>query len=180
MQCHTDLDFFLFQSFVYWTVWGQTSKIMRARLDGTEETVLIREGIPIPNALALDESNKRLFWAGTDERKYGIIESVSLDGLNRNVTIYSQGYHPFSLDICEGFVYWADWGKNAVLRISSNGDREEMVITGLKKPMGVNIFLERTVEGNQGRTFKEIYLLTIDWVGTGLRLLMCCCILLKD
>ena len=153
---------------------------MRARLDGTEETVLIREGIPIPNALALDESNKRLFWAGTDERKYGIIESVSLDGLNRNVTFYSQGYHPFSLDIYEGFVYWADWGKNAVLRISSNGDREEMVITGLKKPMGVKIFLERTVEGNQGRTLKEIYLLTIDWVGTGLMLLMCCCILLKD
>ena len=153
---------------------------MRARLDGTEETVLIREGIPIPNALALDESNKRLFWAGTDERKYEIIESVSLDGLNRNVTIYSQGYHPFSLDIYEGFVYWADWGKNAVLRISSNGDREEMVITGLKKPMGVKIFLERTVEGNQGRTLKEIYLLTIDWVGTGLMLLMCCCILLKD
>ena len=153
---------------------------MRARLDGTEETVLIREGIPIPNALALDESNKRLFWAGTDERKYGIIESVSLDGLNRNVTFYSQGYHPYSLDIYEGFVYWADWGKNAVLRISSNGDREEMVITGLKKPMGVKIFLERTVEGNQGRTLKEIYLLTIDWVGTGLMLLMCCCILLKD
>ena len=153
---------------------------MRARLDGTEETVLIREGIPIPNALALDESNKRLFWAGTDERKYGIIESVSLDGLNRNVTFYSQGYHPYSLDIYDGFVYWADWGKNAVLRISSNGDREEMVITGLKKPMGVKIFLERTVEGNQGRTLKEIYLLTIDWVGTGLMLLMCCCILLKD
>ena len=152
---------------------------MRARLDGTEETVLIREGIPFPNALALDESNKRLFWAGTDERKYGIIESVSLDGLNRNVTFYSQGYHPFSLDIYEGFVYWADWGKNAVLRISSNGDGKQMVFARLKKPMGVKIFLERTVEGNQGRTFKEIYLLTIDWVGTGLRLLMCC-ILLKD
>ena len=152
---------------------------MRARLDGTEETVLIKEVIPIPNALALDESNKRLFWAGTDERKYGIIESVSLDGLNRNVTFYSQGYHPFSLDIYEGFVYWADWGKNAVLRISSNGDGKQMVFTRLKKPMGVKIFLERTVEGNQGRTFKEIYPLTVDWVGTGLRLLMCC-ILLKD
>jgi len=153
---------------------------MRARLDGTEETVLIREGIPIPNALALDESSKRLFWAGTDERKYrGIIESVSLDGLNRNVTFYSQGYHPFSLDIYEGFVYWADWRKNAVLRISSNGDGKQMVFTSLKKPMGVKIFLERAVEGNQGRTFKKIYLLTIDWVGTGLRLLMCC-ILLKD
>lgn len=132
---------------------------MRARLDGTEETVLIREGIPFPNALALDESNKRLFWAGTDERKYGIIESVSLNGLNRNVTFYSQGYHPFSLDIYEGFVYWADWGKNAVLRISSNGDGKQMVFARLKKPMGVKIFLERTVkEIKVGRSRKFISL----------------------
>ena len=153
----TDLDFlFLSQSFIYWTVWGQTSKIMRARLDGTAETVLIREGIPFPNALALDESNRRLFWAGTDERKYGIIESVSLDGLNRNVTFYSQGYHPYSLDIYDGFVYWADWGKNAVLRISSNGDREEMVITGLKKPMGLKLFHMRTLDGKQGRNTESL------------------------
>ena len=154
----TDLDFlFLSQSFIYWTVWGQTSKIVRARLDGTEETVFIKKSIPFSNALALDESNRRLFWAGTDESKYGIIESVSLDGLNRNVIFYRQGYHPYSLDIYEGFVYWADWGKNAVLRISSNGDGEEStLITGLKTPMGVKICHERTFEENHGKTFREI------------------------
>ena len=156
VQCHTDLDFFLFQSFVYWTVWGQTSKIMRARLDGTEETVLISKGIPFPTALALDESKKRLFWAGTDKRKYAIIEFVSLDGLNRNVTFYRKGYHPYSLDIYEDFVYWADWGKKAILRISSNGDREEMVITGLKKPVGLKLFHMRTLDGKQGRNTESL------------------------
>ena len=148
---------------------------MRARLDGSEETLLIRGGIPIPNALALDESNKRLFWGGTDERKYrGIIESVSLDGLNRNVTFYRQSYHPFSLDIYEGFVYWADWGKKAVLRISSNGDREEMVITGLKKPMGLKLFHMRTLDGKQGRNTESLdvhapYILSTNWTVGGFR-----------
>ena len=136
---------------------------MRARLDGTEGKELVSNGITFPNALALDESNRRLFWAGTDERKYGIIESVSLDGLNRNVTFYRQGYYPYSLDIYEGFVYWADWGKKAILRISSNGGGEKIMFnTGLKKPMGVKICQERTFEENHGRTFKEIYILTID------------------
>ena len=163
--CHTDLVFFiLFQSFIYWAVWGQVPKIMRARLDGTERKELINKGITFPQALALDESNRRLFWAGTDETKsQGIIEWVSLDGLNRNVTFRSPGYCPYSLDIYEGFVYWADRRKKAILRISSRGGEEEMVITGLKKPVGVKFCQERTeFENNHGRTFKEIYILTID------------------
>ena len=137
---------------------------MRARLDGTERKELINKGITFPQALALDESNRRLFWAGTDETKsQGIIEWVSLDGLNRNVTFRSPGYCPYSLDIYEGFVYWADRRKKAILRISSRGGEEEMVITGLIKPVGVKFCQERTeFENNHGRTFKEIYILTID------------------
>ena len=101
--------------------------------------------------------------ARTDQKKKGIIECVSRDGLNRNVTFYRQGYHPYSLDIYEGFVYWADWGKKAILRISSSGGGEEIMFnTALKKPMGVKICQERTFEENYGRTFKEIYILTID------------------
>ena len=90
------------------------------------------------------------------KKKYGIIECVSLDGLNRNVTFYRQGYHPYSLDIYEDFVYWADWGKKAILRISSNGDREEMVITGLKKPVGLKLFHMRTLDGKQGRNTESL------------------------
>ena len=88
-----------------------------------------------------------LSWPGTDEKKYGIIVCVSLDGLNHNVTFYRQGNHPYSLDIYEGFVYWADWGKKTILRISSSGGGEEIVFnTALKKPMGVKICQERTFE----------------------------------
>ena len=37
-----------------------------------------------------------------------------------------------------------------------------MFNTALKKPVGVKICQERTFEENHGRTFKEIYILTID------------------
>ena len=77
--------------------------------------------------------------------------------------ILPSGYHPYTLDIYEGYVYWADWGKKAILRISSRGGEEEMVITSLKRPVGVKFCQERTeFENNHGRTFKEIYILTID------------------
>ena len=74
----------------------------------------------------------------------------------RQCHILPSGYHPYTLDIYEGYMYWADWGKNAVLRISSNGDREEMVITGLKKPMGLKLFHMRTLDGKQGRNTESL------------------------
>ena len=70
--------------------------------------------------------------------------------------ILPSGYHPYTLDIYEGYVYWADWGKKAILRISSNGDREEMVITGLKKPVGLKLFHMRTLDGKQGRNTESL------------------------
>ena len=92
-------------SYIYWTNWGQAPYIERARLDGTERRALVYNGIKFPNGLAVDELDKKLFWAGTDDNKHGIIEAVSLDGLNRSVIFYEQGYHPFCLDTFEDYVY---------------------------------------------------------------------------
>lgn len=132
-------------SYIYWTGWGRTPTIERARLDGTGRNVFITNGIQIPNGLALDESDKKLYWAGKDLNGYGIIEAVSLDGLNRNVIFRHSGYHPFSLDIFQDFVYWSDWEKNAVLRINkTNGGVDEVIVNGVNKPMGLKILHQRT------------------------------------
>ena len=91
-----------------------------------------------------------LYWAGTDANKYGVIEAVSLDGLNRTVIFYRKGYHPFSLDVHEGFLYWSDWAKNAILRVSKiDGGGEEVIVDGLHKPMGLKILHPRV--GQPGR-----------------------------
>ena len=131
-------------SYIYWTGWGRTPKIERARLDGTERSVFISNGIHIPNGLALDESDKKLYWAGKDLNGHGIIEAVSLDGLTRHVIFRRSGYHPFSLDIFQDFVYWSDWEKNAVLRINkTDGSVDEVIFSGENKLMGLKIRHQR-------------------------------------
>lgn len=137
-------------SYIYWTNWGRPPKIERARLDGTERNVFISNRIQISNGLALDESDKKLYWAGKDVNGYGIIEAVSLDGLNRNVIFRRSGYHPFSLDIFQDFVYWSDLEKNAVLRINkTGGGGEEVIVSGLNKPMGLKILHQREEKHGQ-------------------------------
>lgn len=129
---------------------GRPPKIERARLDGTERNVFISNRIQIPNGLALDESDKKLYWAGKDVNGYGIIEAVSLDGFNRKVIFRRSGYHPFSLDIFQDFVYWSDWEKNAVLRINKTGaGGEEVIVSGLNKPMGLKILHQREEKHGQ-------------------------------
>ena len=130
-------------SYIYWTNWGQAPHIERARLGGTERRALVYNGIKFPKGLALDELGKKLFWADTDDNKHGIIEAVSLDGLDRSVIFYEQGYHPFCLDVFEDYVYWADWGRNAIMRIKSLGGEAEVIIDGLNKPMGLKILHPR-------------------------------------
>ena len=132
-------------SHIYWAGLGQTPTIERARLDGTERNVFISNGIQTPNGLALDEADKKLYWAGKDFHGYGIIEALSLDRLTRNVIFRRSGYHPFSLDIFQDFVYWSDWEKNAVLRINkTDGGVDEVIVSGVNKPMALKILHQRT------------------------------------
>ena len=164
---------FFSYSYIYWTDWGRTPKIERARLDGTERKVFISNGIQFPNGLAIDESEKKLYWAGTDAYKYGIIESVSFDGLNRSVIFYRHGYHPFALDIYQHFVFWTDWNKNAVLRRNKSqrgGEEEMIVISGLIKPMGLKILHRREEwRGTKIRVGNIVMLLFISFLSGPVR-----------
>lgn len=123
--------------------------------------MLINNGIQFPNGLALDESEKKLYWAGTDANDYGIIEAVSLDGLNRTVIFYRSGYHPFSLDIFQHFIYWSDWEKGAVLRVNkTDGGGEEVIVSGLNKPMGLKILHRRKEKQGKGiRVRNRVFIL---------------------
>lgn len=157
--------FYCFNSYIYWTDWGQTPKIERARLDGTERTAFVSSGVQFPNGLAIDESDKMLYWAGTDTNKYGIIEAISLDGLNRSVILYGAGYHPFSLDVFEGFVYWSDWSKSAVLRMSKyGGGRVEVIVAGLNKPMGLKILHQRKIPPGRKLSTVEFFEVTFTLI----------------
>ena len=158
---------FFSYSYIYWADRGSAPKIERARLDGTERKVFISNGIQFPNGLAIDESEKKLYWAGTDANNYGIIEFVSFDGLNRSVIFYRPGYHPFALDIYQHFVYWTDRKKNAVLRLNTShrGGEEMIVVSGLNKPMGLKILHRRKEwRGTKIRVGNKVLLLFISFL----------------
>ena len=90
--------------------------------------------------MAINEADKKLYLAGTGANNYGIIEAVSLDGLNRTVIFNRTGFIPTALDFYQDFLYCSDSKKNAVLRLSHQGGESTVLINGLRKPMGVKIF----------------------------------------
>ena len=67
---------------MYWSKWGVNSCILKAGMDGKNNTVLINDNLELPNSLAIDYANNRLYWIDT---KLKIIESARLDGTDRRV-----------------------------------------------------------------------------------------------
>ena len=135
--------------------------IERARLDGTERKTLISGGIQFPTGLAVDESARKLYWAGINGDEKGIIEAISLNGLHRTVKLHEKFYKPFSLDVFGDYVYWSDERKNEVLRINkSNGYGEEVIMRDLIKPQGLKIQREKS----PGRIIYFIKTFTSFWL----------------
>ncbi len=71
---------------MYWTDWGDHSKIERAGMDGLDRTVIVRTNLTWPNGLALDYDELRLYWVDAYTKK---IEYSDLDGQNRKVSFPS-------------------------------------------------------------------------------------------
>ncbi|KAK8720648.1 hypothetical protein OTU49_013179, partial [Cherax quadricarinatus] len=90
---------------LFWTDWGNMSKIERSYLDGSERTVLLDEDIGWPNGITIDYKMRRIFW---NDAKGDTIGSSDLDGGNR-VVLVQQVPHPFGLTLLGNHIYWTDW-----------------------------------------------------------------------
>ena len=132
-------------SYIYWVDCCRTPKIERSRLDGAEREKLFSNRKKIPNGLALDESGGKLYWAGTDVNEYGIIGVITLSDLSSKVIFQRTGYLPYGLDVFEGYAYWTDQKKEAVLRINNNNSvtEEKIIFPDLNKPNGMKIRARR-------------------------------------
>lgn len=50
--------------YLYWSDWNRDGpKIERSGLDGSDRTVLVQDGLGLPNALTFDPQSRRLCWA---------------------------------------------------------------------------------------------------------------------
>ena len=96
---------------MFWTDWGQTAKIERASMDGTERRTVHEVGLSQPNGITIDYSTTRIYWSDSDLDK---LEYSNYDGSERTVleTRADGLSHPFALTITENILFWTDWETN--------------------------------------------------------------------
>nr|XP_032807603.1 low-density lipoprotein receptor-related protein 2-like isoform X3 [Petromyzon marinus] len=98
---------------LFWTDWGHRAYVGRAGMDGARPQALVSSKLEWPNALTLDYTTDRLYWA---DAHLGCIESVDLDGSNRRVVLSGALPHVFALSLFEDWLYWTDWNTRSVER----------------------------------------------------------------
>ncbi|XP_066928142.1 low-density lipoprotein receptor-related protein 1-like [Clytia hemisphaerica] len=134
-----------------WTDWGE-NKIEYAFLDGSNRTDLVKENIGYPNGVSYDFDTGRVFWCDAKTDKIEYTDLLPYDGINRRrgeVNIGQGGIvHPFGITVFNGFIYWTDWGKRAILRTDFNGSE----ITTMRSPhlslMGLRVYHKGRQSGN--------------------------------
>lgn len=52
----------LFDRYLYWADMGQTAKIERSLLDGTNRTAIVKTGISLPRDVTIDIETHDVYW----------------------------------------------------------------------------------------------------------------------
>uniref|UniRef100_A0A7N8XVY7 Low-density lipoprotein receptor-related protein 2 n=1 Tax=Mastacembelus armatus TaxID=205130 RepID=A0A7N8XVY7_9TELE len=127
--------------YLFWTDGGQTPKIERALLDGTNRTVLASESLASPRGLTVDYTNDFLYW--TDD-VLDMISRMAIDGTQRQIIRYGSRYpSPTGMAIFGNYMLWVDrkLGKLFQARKDpANADQPEVIRDSLDGLMDVAIF----------------------------------------
>lgn len=113
--------------YLFWTDGGQTPKIERALLDGTNRTVLASESLASPRGLTIDYTNDFLYW--TDD-VLDMISRMATDGTQRQIVRFGSRYpSPVGMAIFGNYMLWVDTKLRKLLQASkdpANADQPEV------------------------------------------------------
>uniref|UniRef100_A0A9J8ABN9 Low density lipoprotein receptor-related protein 2a n=1 Tax=Cyprinus carpio carpio TaxID=630221 RepID=A0A9J8ABN9_CYPCA len=102
--------------YLFWADYGQTPKIERAFLDGSNRTVLVSSGIVTPRGLALDHRDGYIYWV---DDSLDMIARVRPEGGETTVVRYGSRYPtPYGVTVFEGNVIWVDRNLKKVFQAS--------------------------------------------------------------
>uniref|UniRef100_A0A8C2DL15 Low density lipoprotein receptor-related protein 2a n=1 Tax=Cyprinus carpio TaxID=7962 RepID=A0A8C2DL15_CYPCA len=102
--------------YLFWADYGQTPKIERAFLDGSNRTVLVSSGIVTPRGLALDHRDGYIYWV---DDSLDMIARVRPEGGETEVVRYGSRYPtPYGVTVFEGNVIWVDRNLKKVFQAS--------------------------------------------------------------
>ncbi|ESO92872.1 hypothetical protein LOTGIDRAFT_162349 [Lottia gigantea] len=105
---------------MFWTDWGFEAKIEMAQMDGSnKQTFLMLDKDSWPNGLTIDRKAKILYWA---DAKYNKIECINLDKTNKRTLLQQEeAAHFFGIFAMGSYLYFTDWRKTFVSRMSKDG-----------------------------------------------------------
>ena len=75
--------------------------------------MIVSKDLYVPQGIAVDQADRKLYWTQELEGVYYSIERSDLDGSNREV-MRSMNHQPFTLAIGPDYIYWADWIHSAI------------------------------------------------------------------
>ncbi|RNA36027.1 low-density lipo receptor-related 2 isoform X1, partial [Brachionus plicatilis] len=92
-------------------------RIEKVLMDGRNRQVIVKEKLLEPIAITVDLIKKRLFWI---DRKYDHLETSDYFGLKRYIIASGSKNlpHSVSLDLFESTIYFADYTKMAIMKLT--------------------------------------------------------------
>lgn len=125
----------LIRRLMFWTAWGNTPKVEKSTLNGTQRVAMVTSNITWPDGITLDRQNKLVFWV--DERT-NAVESVDYDGNNRTLLLRQPGTPFIGVTFILSYLYVIEWGRNWVYKVdASNGSVESILTFGFGQTMGL-------------------------------------------
>uniref|UniRef100_A0AAX7TL23 EGF-like domain-containing protein n=1 Tax=Astatotilapia calliptera TaxID=8154 RepID=A0AAX7TL23_ASTCA len=123
--------------YLFWTDAGQTPKIERALLDGTNRTVLASESLASPRGLTVDYSNNFLYW--TDD-VLDMISRMAIDGTERQIIRYGSRYpSPMGLAILGNYILWVDKRLGKLFQASKDPANTDQPEVNIEFPTSANL-----------------------------------------
>ena len=121
---------------LYFSNWNSKDpSISRIYTSGYGRERLITKDIFMPNGLAIDFIDKKIFWA---DARLDKVEKCDYDGSNRVVLAQTAPKHPFSIAVLGDFIFWTDWILHGVLRANKYSENDVIFIKrDIEQPMGL-------------------------------------------
>lgn len=134
---------FLSFSYMFWTDWGNKSKIEKCGMNGDPKSrhVIVNKNVGWPNGLTIDYTLNRIWWT---DAKTGLetIESADLNGNHRRIVLKSGSVkHPFGISVFQDSIYWTDWNGRRLLKANKfTGGEEVELVANLLSVMNLVVF----------------------------------------
>ena len=131
--------------YLFWADYGQSPKIERALLDGTNRTILVSSGIITPRGLALDGQTGYVYWV---DDSLDMIARVNPQGGETEIVRYGSRYPtPYGITVFEQSIIWVDRNLKKVFQASKEpGSTEQPAVIrdNVNMLRDVAIFDQRT------------------------------------